>query len=143
MVSEMVIERIDVCMQYFVVEDIPVKKYSYLFEVENDISMNRMISKNDAIDFIKGKCGRERNKYSSLSVSRDALNMLSIRDFVGEKIFDKDNERYCGWLFQYDPTPFANWYHECCYYFVISQSCYYPVKSMRGLSENVSMQRCD
>ena len=141
MTNAFVVDKIDVCREYFFVDDCPIKRYSYIFEVDNDIIMNRVISKHDAIDFVKAKCNGGKNDFSSLSVSLDALNMAVIEDFVGEKIFSASNERYCGWFFQYDPTPFANWYHECYYYFIMNRTCYYVVKSMRGLCDSISMQR--
>lgn len=140
MIDQFAVDKINVCEEFFFVDDAPIRRFSYIFDVDNTIIMNRIISKNDAIDFIRTKCGIKRNDFSSLSVSLDALNITSIEDFVGKKIFHTDDVRYCGWFFQFDPTPFANWYHECYYYFIMNKACYYEVQSMCGICDSISMQ---
>lgn len=140
MINEQSIDTIDVCQKFFYTDDGPIKRYSYLFDVDNDIFMNQVVSKRTAIDFMKKIISSDENCFAELSVSLDTVKISAIEDFVGEKIFGTVNERYSGWLFQYDPTPFANWYHECDYYFVINQVYNCQVKSKRGLSDSIRMQ---
>lgn len=140
MTNQLKVQHIDVCQEFFYVDDGPIKRYSSIFEVDDTIVMNKVMLKKDAIDYAKKMFYSEKNIFSSLRISLDALNVIGIEDFFGEKIFSADYERYCGWLIQYDPTPFANWYHECYYYFLIDKECYYMTKSMHGLSDSITMQ---
>lgn len=134
------VKQIDVCQKYFHVDDVPIKKYSIIFQVDHNIVMNEAISRKDAIEYIKQKRCKKDNRYSSLSISVDMLCLNFIKDFMGEKIFAEENVRYCGWLFQYDPTPFANWYHDCFYYFIVNYDYCCEVKYNRGLSDVIKMQ---
>lgn len=135
-------DMIDVCQTYFHVDDLPIKKYAFIFKVDGNISMNRVISKNEAILFIRQKKGININRddLSSLSISQEPLRIDYIRDFLNEKLFMKEDSRQRGWLLQYDPTPFANWYHDCFYYFIVNDDIYKEMKHNRGLSDAIKMQ---
>lgn len=136
-------DMIDVCQTYFCVDDLPIRKYAFILKVDENISMNRVISKNEAIHFIRQKkySNLNRNDLSGLSISQEPLRIDYIRDFMNEKIFMKEDVRYCGWLMQYDPTPFANWYHDCFYYFIVNDDNYEEMKHNRGLSDAIKMRK--
>lgn len=134
------IDTINVCQKYFHTDDVPIKKYAFILKVDGNISMNGVISKKDAVHFINQEKCAERSSLSSLSISQVPLRIDMIKDFMDEKIFTKENARYCGWLLQYDPTPFANWYHDCFYYFIVNDNICQEIKHNRGLSDTIKMQ---
>lgn len=134
------IETINVCQRYFHIEDMPIKKYAFKLRADANISMNKFISKKEAAYFIKQRKCVNRSGLSSLSISQVPLCIDMVKDFMNEKIFTKENVRYCGWLLQYDPTPFANWYHDCFYYFVVNYDICQEIKSNRGLNDAIKMQ---
>ena len=134
------IDKIDICQKYFHIDDTPILKYAGILKVDGNISMNRVISKKDAVCFISQEKCMNRSSLSSLSISRVPLYIDMIKDFMDEEIFAKENARYCGWLLQYDPTPFANWYHDCFYYFVVNSNTYQEAMCNRGLSDAIKMQ---
>lgn len=134
------IDRINVCLRYFHTDDIPIKKYADILKADANITMNKVVSKKEAIRFIMERC-TNRNRLSSLSISWNPIHIDKARDFKGEKIFHKENEKYCGWLLQYDPTPFANWYHDCFYYFVVNQDAHQEIQHNRGICDTIKMQK--
>lgn len=134
------IDTINVCQRYFHIDDTPIIKYEGIFKADTKITMNRVLSKKDAIRFILEKCAN-RNRLSSINISCIPIDIDIVRDFMGEKIFHKENEKYCGWLLQYDPTPFANWYHDCFYYFVVNQDIYQEIQHNRGICDTIKMQK--
>lgn len=135
------IDAINVCERYFHIDDIPIKKYAFILKADDDISMNKMISKENAVRFISRKKCRNRSGLSSLNISQDPLRIDMIKDFLDERIFVQENAKCCGWLLQYDPTPFANWYHDCYYYFVVNYDTCQEIKHNRGLSDTIKMQQ--
>lgn len=136
-------DMIDVCQTYFYVDDLPIRKYAFIFTGDENISMNKFISKNKAVHFIRQKkcINLNKNDLSSLSISQEPLRIDYIRDFMNEKIFMNEDTRYRGWLVQYDPTPFANWYHDCFYYFIVNDDNYEEMKHNRGLSDAIKMRK--
>ncbi|MBO5144194.1 MAG: hypothetical protein J6C19_01495 [Lachnospiraceae bacterium] len=140
MISGATVRKIEVCWQYFSVNDEPIKKYSDKFDVEDEIHVNEIMSKKEAVAFIETMDEIEQTEFSELNVSVEPLDITCVEDFTDEKVFITANERICGWLFQYDALPFANWYHDCCYYFVVNETCYYKVRSRRGLSDSIKME---
>lgn len=133
--------KIDVCQFYFNIDDSPIKRYEAVLEAGAEIFMNKTVSKKDAIRFIREKKCVDKNELSSFSISYETLCIDMIKDFKNKAIFSKENERYRGWLLQYDPTPFANWYHDCFYYFVVDFDFYQEIKHNRGLSDAINMQK--
>lgn len=140
MIAEEFMDKIDVCQTYFGIDDRPVIQYSYLFDTDGTIHMNKTMSRNMAVALVKQKCDINATPAACLQVSLDVIAASFIRDFNGNKIFDLPNEKICGWFIQYDPTPFANWYHKCWYYFVVNKSCFLMAESKYGIDDTLEMK---
>lgn len=140
MIAEECLEKINVCETYFEVDDRPIVKYSSLFDVNGIIYMNKVVSRNNAIRLVSRDCGVGINRVVCLYASSDIIAASFVRDFNGNEIFHFTNEKVCGWFFQYDPTPFANWYHKCWYYFVVNESCFYKIESNCGICDTLDME---
>lgn len=103
-------------------------------------SMNLTISRNDAIKLVKTECGYNKHDIANLYISLNALPAFFVKDFIGNKIFNLKDERVCGWFFQYDPTPFANWYHKCQYFFVVNETYFQKIESKQGICDCIKMR---
>lgn len=134
-------EKIDVCQSYFNIDSVPIEKYASIVDVNVDILVNRTISKTAAVCLIGKKRCMDGNNLASSSISYEQICIDMVKDFMDQRIFAQENARCCGWLLQYDPTPFANWYHDCFYYFVVNHDSCQVVKHNRGLSDTIRMQK--
>lgn len=141
MICAETVECIDINNTYFGIVNI---KYGYLFfdeEGETVTSMNRVIPKPYAIDKALDYFKTQKTEFSKLYISVDALKVKHIKDYMNKVIFKDIDGNLSGWLFCFDPTPFANWGHQCVYLFVISDRNYQEVKYDMGLNENILMEK--
>lgn len=138
------IEYIDVSSYFFDV-DYDFGKYARYFDDEKDMQvlMNVVISKPRAIDKAFEIFGDERNQFTNLYMSKDSLECREIRDYWGERIFPNVEEDVSGWLFFFDPTPFANWTHTCKYLLVINQACFELVEYNKGVCDAIQLEKID
>lgn len=136
------IDYIDVG-SYFFGMNYNLSKYARFFDDEKDMQvlMNDVISKPRAKDKALEIFDEERNQFTSLYVSQDSLECGAIRDYRGEKIFPEIDEDVSGWLFLFDPTPFANWGHTCKYLFVVNEKCIELATHNRGMSDVVQLDK--
>lgn len=136
------IEYIDVSSYFFDVE-YDFSKYARYFDDEKDMQvlMNDVISKPRAIDKALQVFESERNQFTNLYVSEDSLECKEIRDYWGERIFPKIEDDVSGWLFLFDPIPFANWEHACKYLFVVNQECFELVVYNKGVCDAIQLEK--
>ncbi len=130
------------CKLFFEVDETPISTYSVVFNVDGNIYMNKVIPRQEAVHMVKKMgSGFEEKQLSNYYVSLEPIQARNIKDFREERIFGFINERISGWLVQYDPTPFANWYHKCWYYFVVNEYCFEKTESKCGLCDCIKMER--
>lgn len=92
---------------------------------------------NTALDVFKAR----KDKYSNLYVSADAIKAKQVIDYLGDCIFGDLDGDTSGWLFFFDPTPFANWDHPCKYLLVIDSGNYEEIGYDKGLDESIQMEK--
>lgn len=76
---------------------------------------NNLVNREDAIKFIEESYKTEEESWYC---SENAIKGRDIKDYLGRKIFPDDIDNLIGWIFMWDKQPFANWSHECEYFFV-------------------------
>ena len=137
------VRRVDVCGTYFDIEMITSQVKRIFFEKESDgnISMNYVMSKPYAIEKARNLYQTQRTEHANLYVSKDAIKVKQIRDYLGEKIFTNLDEELSGWLFFFDRMPFANWDHPCKYLLMIEEDNYQEIEYQRGLDERVRIEQ--
>ena len=136
------IDYIDVS-SYFLDVDFEFSRYASFFDDEKgmQVLMNNVISKPRAIDKALDYFEKERNLFANLYVSEDSMECGVIRDYCGIKIFPQIDDDISGWLFFYDPTPFANWGHTCKYLFIVNEVCLEITTYDKGISDVVKLDR--
>lgn len=143
MINTETVTYIDVPRVFFDVEMVQTRMRWYLFEDESDgkISMNYVISKPYAIDKAIDCFKSQKNRFSTLTVSEDAIKVKYIKDYMGEPILKDLDGELSGWLFLFDTMPFANWDHPCKYLFVIDAANYQEIESDRGITGQIRMEK--
>lgn len=131
----------DAGFQFFGVNS-DLTQYIRFFDDEKDLQvlMNDVISKPRAIEKALELFEGERNQYANLYVSHDALECGRIRDCWGDLIFPDVEEDISGWLFLFDPTPYANWGHDCKYLLLVDDNSYMMKEYNRGASDIVLLE---
>lgn len=139
------VEYIDVSRTYFEVEVANQHIAWFIFDEEDDvrISMNHIASKVSAINAAKSVFREYSDEHANLYVSCDAIKVKHVKDYFGEGIFKHLDDNISGWLFFFDPTPFANWDHPCKYLLVIATDNFEVVDYDKGLDENIQMEQID
>lgn len=99
------------------------------------------MSKPYAIEKARNLYQTQRTEYANLYVSKDAVKVKQIRDYLGEKIFAGLDEELSGWLFFFDRIPFANWDHPCKYLLMVDEDNYQEIEYQSGLDERVQMEQ--
>lgn len=137
------IEYIDVQRTYFEIETASRRSSLIIFDGEDDIKviMNHMISKPYAVNMARNVFREQRDDYANLYISVDAIKVKQIVDYLGNNIFEHLDGNISGWLFFFDPTPFANWDHACKYLLVIDTDNYEVLEYDKGLDEKVQMEQ--
>ena len=105
------------------------------------MNMNHVISKPDAIEKARSLYAARKNPFANLYVSRDALSIQRVKDDMGTPIFPNIKKDVSGWLFFFDPIPFANWEHPCNYLFLIDENNYEEKEYNRGLCEEIQIEK--
>ena len=143
MMNGAVIQYVDVSQCYFDVFDFDYSRYTYIFDDEKglQVSMNHVISKVNAIKKAHQVFQMEQNEFTELYVSADAMKVGLIKDYLGNKIFGHLSEELSGWVFLFDPIPFANWEHPCQYLLVVNEECYERVDYQRGAADTVRLDK--
>ena len=104
------------------------------------VNMNHVISKPYAIEKARSLYEARKNPFANLYVSRDALSIQRVKDYMGYSIFT-DKKDVSGWLFLFDLVPFANWEHPCNYLFLIDENNYEEKEYNRGLCEEIQIEK--
>lgn len=143
MIDMAMVSYVDIHQYYFDIDNFNVEKFLNVFEDEKDlkVSMNKVISKPKAITKACQIFQEEKNEFTELYVSTDAMKVNQIKDYFGEKIFNHLPEDVSGWLFFFDPIPFANWEHPCQYLFVVNDDCIEKVNYNRGVADTVRLEK--
>lgn len=97
---------------------------------------NVLIKREDAIQFIEESYKSEEGIWYC---SVEAIKGRDIKDYIGKRIFRDDLDNLTGWIFMWDKQPFANWSHECEYFFVYGNKEYAHSLSKVGLAINIHM----
>lgn len=143
MINAACMEYIDVHRAFFDVDVNDICKYAGMFDDEDGlrVRMNQVISKPYAIEkaFEVYRC--QRNEFTHLYVSTDAVKAGLVCDYFEQRIFENLDKNLSGWLFFFDPVPFANWEHPCSYLFVVDGDNYQEIEYNRGLSEKVPIEK--
>lgn len=103
--------------------------------------MNYVISKTKAIEKARQIFAEKQNEYTNLYVSTDAMKVEYIKDYMGEKIFKDLSDDVSGWVFLFDPIPFANWEHPCEYLLVVNEDCFQQTDYQRGVADIVQLEK--
>ena len=137
------VSYVDIHQCYFDMDSFNIGRFEYVFDDEKGlkVSMNNVISKPEAIIEACRIFQEEKNEFTELYVSADAMKVGHIKDYFGDKIFDQLPEDISGWLFLFDPTPFANWEHSCQYLLVVNDKCIEKVKYNRGVADTVRLEK--
>lgn len=137
------ISYVDIQQYYFGIDRFDVGRFEVVFDDEKGlkVSMNNVISKPEAITEACRIFQEEKNEFTELYVSADAMKVSQIKDYFGENIFEHLPEDISGWLFLFDPTPFANWEHTCQYLLVVNDNCIEKVKYNRGVADTVRLEK--
>lgn len=97
---------------------------------------NILIERVEAIQFIEELCKSEEGVWYC---SVEAIKGRDIKDYIGRKIFETALDNLTGWIFMWDKQPFANWSHECEYFFVYGNKEYAYSLLKVGLAININM----
>ena len=111
----------------------------YKFEYTRHISLfvedvrpinnqNEVISKSDLVEFIKSEFVTYDKNFIEIFISQSIMNSWDVKNAYGKEIF-KDKCLKQGWLVWIDPCKFANWSHECEYWFVFDKDLIYKSKN--------------
>lgn len=84
--------------------------------------VNGVVSKKTAKRFARESYGESQGDFSELWISKDAVRIRDIKDYLGENIFTSIHPDISGWLVFFDPSTFANWEHECEYQFIVNEN---------------------
>ncbi len=97
---------------------------------------NDLVKRKEAIKFIEES---HRTKEGSWYCSENAIKGRDIKDYMGRKIFQNNIDNLNGWVFMWDKQPFANWSHECEYFFVYGdKKCVHSLSNV-GLLISIQM----
>lgn len=99
---------------------------------------NELIDRIEAIDVIK-RLNLE-NK-GELWCSINAVKGKNVKDYLGRSILQSEYDEISGWIFLLDCQPYANWSHDCEYYFVYAKDMYYHCCSQYGLYISIKMEK--
>jgi len=136
------ISYIDIHEYYFDIS-LDSGRFMSVFDDEKGlkVSMNSVISKPEAITKACQIFRKDKNEFTELYISADAMKIGLIKDYFGKKIFDCLPEDISGWLFFFNPIPFANWEHSCQYLFVVNDNCIERVDYNRGVADTVRLEK--
>lgn len=81
--------------------------------------MVKNMNKEEVIKITKELTKNYSKVFCEIFLSKEPIEISTVKDAMGKKIFD-DNGKI-GWLLFINPSIFANWAHECTYYFIISK----------------------
>ena len=137
------IQYVDVNQHYFDITVLDFGRLAYIFDDEKglQVSMNHVISKVNAIKKAHQVFQQEQNEFTELYISADAMKVGQIKDYLGNKIFEHLSEDISGWVFLFDPIPFANWEHPCQYLLVVNEECYELVDYQRVAADTVRLEK--
>lgn len=143
MIDAAYVEYVDVNQRFFEVDNADFGKLVCIFDDEKGlkVTMNYVISKTEAIKKARQFFAEKQNEYTNLYVSMDAMKVEYIRDYMEEKIFEDLSEDLSGWLFLFDPIPFANWEHPCEYLLIVNDVCYEHKNYQRGVADTVQLEK--
>lgn len=143
MMNVALIQYVDINQQYFGIEDINFDRFVCMFDDEKGlkVSMNHVISKMKAIEKARQIFQEEQNGFTELYVSADAMKVGQMKDYFGNKIFGHLSEDISGWLFFFNPIPFANWEHLCQYLLVVDEGCIEKVNYQRGIADIIQLEK--
>lgn len=143
MINVALVSYVDIHQYYFDIDSFNIERFVSVFDDEKDlrVSMNHIISKPQAITKACQIFQEEINEFTELYISADAMKVNQIKDYFGEKIFNHLSEDISGWLFLFDPIPFANWEHSCQYLFVVNDNCTERVDYNRGVADTVRLEK--
>ena len=142
MMAATLIQYVDVNQQYFGIDNFDFGRFACIFDDEKglQIAMNHVISKTNAIEKARQIFFEEQNEFTKLYVSADAMKLRYMKDCFGNRIFSGLSEDISGWLFLFDPVPFANWEHPCKYLFIVNYDYYVMVNYERGVADTVRLE---
>ncbi len=143
MMNVALVSYVDIHQYYFDIDNFNIERFVSVFDDEKGlkVSMNDVISKPKAITKACQVFREEKDEFTELYVSADAMKVSQIKDYFGEKIFNHLPEDISGWLFFFDPLPFANWEHPCQYLLVVNDNCIERVDYNRGVSDTVRLEK--
>lgn len=143
MINTAYIEYVDVNQKFFEIDNIDFEKLVCVFDDEKGlrVTMNYVVSKTEAIKKAHQIFAEKQNEYTNLYVSVDSMKVEHIKDYMGEKIFKKLPDDISGWVFLFDPIPFANWEHPCEYLLIVNEDCFERTDYQRGVSDTVRLEK--
>ena len=97
---------------------------------------NESIDRGDAIDIIK-----QKHLEGEIWCSVNAIKGKNVKDYLGRQILQRQSDEITGWIFLIDCQPYANWSHDCEYYFVYAKDGLYHCSSQFGLLVSISMEK--
>lgn len=132
------IDLIDISVTYF---ELPIDEAKLLRTGCNDMECNKrnkVIAKSDAIKIFKQnyEIGDEETCFCSVN----AVRANQIKDYYGDEIFPEIETNLAGWFIFLDEMSYANWKHECKYFFIIDEKHIYKEIHTVGFSDSVLMQ---
>lgn len=137
------VDYVDVHSVYFGMDVSSILRFECLFDEEKrfQVNMNHVISKPYAIEKARSLYEIKRSPFTNLYISRDAVSVKRVKDYMGTPIFPNIKKDVSGWLFFFDPIPFANWEHPCNYLFLIDENNYEEKEYNKGLCEEIQMEK--
>lgn len=90
-----------------------------------------LITKQMAITIARNICEKIDREYVTMYISKDTIRIDSIRNIIGEYVFNKQTTQEqrlttpSGWLVFVDLCNVANWGHSCKYIFIVDETKYY------------------
>lgn len=103
--------------------------------------VNNVVSKTTAKKLARESYGEGHGDFSELWISKDALRIREIKDYLGENIFAGIHPDISGWLVFFDPSTFANWEHECEYLFIVNEDYKETRRHCRAPGQTLIMEK--
>lgn len=132
------LDMMDVSTTYF---GLPIDEEKLLRVGCEDMECNRRnkaIMRKKAIEIFRNLHSFQNDEV--LYCSTNAVMANQIKDYYGVEIFPMIEKNISGWFFFLDEEPFANWKHECRYFFIIDERNIFEQMHEVGISDSILME---